>query len=223
MFRLPLPFALLAAAASLLAGPGPLRAQEVVAGKPPMYARVEKTRVYISPFTAVTMRLDLGNQPDPTSDRVEGLGLSLGADFIVRRHVALWIAGHAGAVTGVEQQANGATERLSQVRGTFRALGAGAAGVLNDGPWTGMLGLGLFAAAAQWRGFNNAFGLDLDTGATLYGAVATLRGDYTLRNGFFIGLGLDLAGGVVGGKEAEGASSPTGDFLAIYVPFGWTY
>jgi hypothetical protein len=221
--RRPLGRVLLLAAALVPGWGGTLCAQVPGAAKPPVHARVERARVFLSPFTPVEMRLDLGDQPDPTADTLEGIGISLGADFIVLRRVSLWVTGHAGALTGVERQAGGATTRLRRVEGSFRVLEAGASGVLAQGALTGLLGIGLFAAAADWEGFDNAFGVDVKTDATLIGALATLRADYTLRNGFFLGAGMDLGGGIAGGREARGARSPVGEWRAIYVPLGWSY
>jgi hypothetical protein len=213
----------LAAGALLTLFPPALCAQEYVAGKPPVYQRVERARVILSPLTSVRMQLDLGDQPDPTSDTVEGAGLSLGADFIVHRYVSIWIDGHAGAVTAVKQKAEGASTSLQTVTGSFRMAAVGASGVLSTGEVTGLLGVGLFAAAADWEGFNNALGRDVETDATLVGVLATLRGDYTFRNGFFIGAGVDLGAGAVGGQEGSDADSPTGTLIVLYLPLGWTY
>lgn len=200
-----------------------LHAQEVVADRPPMYARAEKARVYLSPLTLAVMRLDLGDQPDPTRDHVEGVGLSLGADFFVHRLVALWINGHVGAVTAVEQEAEGARGKLSNARGAFRSLGAGVSGVASAREVTAMAGIGLFTVAAEWEGHHLGLGRDVDTNATLTGVIASVRIDYTFRNGFFIGAGLDTGAGTVGGREAQSANDPTGDWLVLYFPLGWTY
>jgi hypothetical protein len=197
-------------------------AQEVVAGRPPVYARVEKARAWLSPVTLMSTRIESNGASDGDRHAIEGFGLSLGGDFMLHRHAALWVNGHVGAVTGAEADVAGERTRLAGVEGSFRSLAVGAAGVLSDSRWTGLIGLGLFAMGADWDGHDPDSLTPVDTQATLIGAVATLRGDYTLRNGFFFGAGVDAGLGVAGGDAADGGD-PRGDWLVFYIPLGWTY
>jgi len=217
------PLAAIAAVLALWCSESSPSAQEIVTGRPPMYARLERTRVYLSPLTAVTMRLDLDGESAFASHRVDGIGLSFGADFILHRYAALWINGHAGAVTGAEARIAGRSARLSSVEGSFRSIAAGAAGVLSDNRWTGLFGLGVFTAGAEWEGRDADSHTFVDTSANLTGVVASLRGDYTLRNGFILGFGVDAGGGIAAGAAARGARNPIGDWLVFYIPMGWTY
>lgn len=203
-----------------------VQAQEVVAGRPPMYSRLERARVYLSPLTPVRLRIDNGsskNGAEYSSHEIGGIGLSLGADGIVHRHVALWINGHVGTMTGARAASQVESASLSRVQGSYGALGAGVAGVLSTGKWTGLLGIGLFAAGAEWEGRLRETREDTDFRATLTGIVSTMRSDYTLRNGFFIGFGVDAGGGIASGSATEGGNSPVGDWVALYIPMGWTY
>jgi hypothetical protein len=192
--------------------------------KPPPEYRIDKARVYLSPFTAWTLSAELQRSPQTDLDEeLRGVGVSIGADFIFQRYLALWISSAAGSITAVEGHAGKEPIRVRRASGTFYAVEAGAAGVLSEGPFTGLGGIGLAYSSADFTGIAEPFGAEIDSSLTLTGAVLTLRGDYTLRNGFFAGIGLDYGLGVVGGKEASGADSAHGTLLLIYLPLGWTY
>ena len=215
-------------AAPAPASPGPMAATPSAGGhepaKPPPEYRIDKARVYLSPLTAWTLRAELQRSPQADLDEeLRGVGVTIGADFIFQRYFALWVSSAAGTVTAVDGHAGGERIRVREASGTFYAAEAGAAGVLSEGPFTGLGGIGLAYTRAEFTGIAEPSGAGIDSSLTLTGAVLTLRGDYTLRNGFFAGIGLDYGLGTVGGREVTGTDSSSGTILLIYLPLGWTY
>jgi hypothetical protein len=192
--------------------------------KPPPEYRIDKSRVYLSPLTSFSLRADLKRDQGPDNDEeLRGVGVSIGADFIFQRYAALWLTASAGTITGVEGHVGNERIQVRHATGNFYVVEAGGAGVLSEGPFTGLAGAALTFADAEFTGIVEPEGAELDSSLTLTGAVLTLRGDYTLRNGFFAGLGVDYGLGRVGGDESKGTHSASGTILLIYIPLGWTY